>query len=101
MIGFIVQIIGSILGLVGFFSREPSLVIIGGIICLIVDLLGFFYGALRNLLPGILALATGALISGFLDMTPIQGALFGICAETLVGSVLGIIMLIKVNRLNK
>lgn len=101
MIGFIIQIIGSILGLVGFFSLKTSLIVIGGIMCLIIDLLGFFYGALRNHLPGILALATGALISNFLDMTLIQGALLGLCAETLVGSVLGIIILIRVSRLNK
>ena len=47
----VIQIIGVILAIIGFFTHLGWLFMIGGFLCLLLDIYGFFSGRLNPLFP--------------------------------------------------
>jgi len=47
----LIQAIGVLLGITGIILKIHSLLILGGILCLVVDLIGFLNGTLKPIFP--------------------------------------------------
>lgn len=95
MISFIIGLVGSIMGCVGFFvTGSKALLIIGALLCVVEILLGLFSGQLRTIFPDVLAMVIGGFIAGKKGYLIWSGAAVGLCISTLVLSIVGLIMLI-------
>lgn len=64
----IFQVIGVALGVIGYFGQYPTLLMIGGGICLLIDVIGFASGKMNPVVPIILMVicyfATGSFLLG-------------------------------------
>lgn len=49
--GYILQILGVLLGIIGFFTHLGWLFMLGGFLCLFLDVMGFLSGRLNPLFP--------------------------------------------------
>jgi len=74
----IFQIIGVILAIIGFFTHLFWLFLIGGFLCLILDISGFFSGRLNPLFP------IALYVLGYIIVGNWTGILFGSIAGNLI-----------------
>jgi len=77
----IIQIIGVILAIIGFFIHVTWLFFVGGFVCLMVDIVGFTSGKLKPMFPIVLYLG------GYL----VVGNWTGILAGSVIGSLIDVI----------
>ncbi len=88
--GIITTII-SLLGIYGWFTGHPTLVIIGGVAAIIEILIGLFSGALRSILTSVIAVVAGGFYISSLGGPFWFGALLGLCFENAIMQILGYI----------
>lgn len=55
----IISFLGSIVGIYGFFTGQPLLLIIGGVLALLESVFGFFSGHLNGFFTQIIAVVIG------------------------------------------
>lgn len=67
----LIQSIGVLLGIVGFFIGIPAVLIVGGVLCVVVDVIGFSSGKLSPGFPIVLY------IGGYLITQSWIGVLYG------------------------
>jgi len=95
-------ILFGIMALVGAFSGWAWLAVVGGILAIIVDAMGFMSGALHGCLPTIISWVLGALIGGAilgsmgLDAT--AAVLGGIALASMVEDAMGFVFMAFASR---
>ena len=93
MISFVIGLIGGILGVYGFFFGPSVLITVGGLLCVGTILFDLFFGGLNNITtPAIAA------VIGFLLFKNWNGILLAICVETLLSSIVGLVMILSTNK---
>ncbi len=80
----IINIVTSILGIIGFFCGIPFLIVIGGVMYAFETITGLVTGELRSLSTTILSSVVSITISIFNRYNVFHGWCFGLCVESIV-----------------
>ena len=78
----LLQVIGIILGIIGFILGVPVILIIGGVLCLSLDLMGFLKGTLNPIFPIILYVLGFFLVGSWIGI--LLGSIVGNTIETII-----------------
>lgn len=92
LFGIIATILGA-LGVFGFFSNNMTLIIIGGVTGLAVNILGLLSGQQKSILTASIAVIVGIVYSSIVGLSFWIGAFIGLSFCTTVTSIAGWVMI--------
>ena len=91
----LLQILGILFGLIGFLIKQPIVFIIGGFVCLGLDIFAFLKGTLKPLFPLLLY------VIGFIILRSWKGILLGAIIGQVFEVALFPISMFWMNRIRK
>jgi hypothetical protein len=102
IVGLIVTGLG-VVGSVGFFSGNLTLVAIGGIAALVEILIGIYTGELRSITTAVIGAILGVIYASTAGISIWLGFVIGLCFESAISGVLSLVVVgwIMVNRKNE
>lgn len=91
----IITTLAGILGVIGFFIHNMTLVIIGGVSGLVVNIIGLLSGQQKSILTATIAVVAGIIYSSAAGLSFWMGGLIGLSFSTAIAGIVGWIMMYR------
>ena len=96
MASYLIGLGGSILGIIGIFCDSPTLIVVGGCLCLLETVIGLISGQLRTVSVEVFSIILGLILANPLGLSKFVSVMFFFCVTTFLFSVIFLIPVIIV-----